>query len=341
MGNAAELLKGLLSGWADVELKKMGLPTPRERGQADQDRNLALTKAGLGNEQLQAQIGHTQALTEEIPGTADLNRRNIESEIEYRKRPQRVTSNLKPLLNSDGEVTGFYNDETGEIKTGVPEGLRTKAKPEPKAGPPGRLSPLVDATGKITGTFNNVSGEYTERPDIPEGTRKSPVSSTEMEKRGALESVISDSDELGRLAKGEAGEKIGPVAGRWTGATRGLVPQTQDVQDLFHISQNLADQLLRARSGAQINEQEYKRLRVLVPDPRDERTKFDADLRRFQIEAKNVLSARQGGPVTQGDHSPAGLAAPGPPGGGPSGARTVSPNVQKILDMIRERNAGR
>lgn len=332
MGNAADILKGLLQGFVDVQRKQQGMPTQQEHDQGLQDRALALTKAGLGNEQLQATTEHLRAQTEELPGTADLNRRNIESEIKYRERPQRITSNLKPLLSGDGEIVGFYNDETGEIKTGVPPGLRTKAKPEPKMGPTGRLAPMVDASGHLTGTFNNVSGEYTPRPDFPADARKSPVPPAEMAQRGSLESIISDSAELGRLSEGEAGDKIGPVTGRWTAATRGILPQTQDVQDMFHISQNLGDQLLRARSGAQINEQEYKRLRTLVPDPRDERTKFDADLRRFQIEVKNTLSARKGGPVTQeADHSPTGLSAPGPPGGNPKPRRVKYDNQGNVI----------
>src|SRR5574341_1048004 len=178
--------------------------------------------------------------------------------------------------------------------------------PAPAAGI-GVLIPVTDAAGGVQGFYNNRTGQFQGLGGgFPEGVRRSGVPAGEMAQRGTLQSILSDAEELERLAAGEAGKSIGPVAGRVTGITRGILGAPQDVQDLFHIADNLSDQLLRARSGAQINEQEYKRLRQLVPNPRDERSKFTADLRRFQIEAANVLSARQGGAVDDEADLPAG-----------------------------------
>jgi hypothetical protein len=50
------------------------------------------------------------------------------------------------------------------------------------------------------------------------------------------------------------------------------------------MTDDAGDQLLRARSGAQINDQEYQRLRNLVPNPRGTVSKFFSDLRLFRNE---------------------------------------------------------
>jgi hypothetical protein len=52
---------------------------------------------------------------------------------------------------------------------------------------------------------------------------------------------------------------------------------------------DMSDLLLRARSGAQINEQEYQRLKALLPDLYDEPNTFIPALRRFTTEAGKQL----------------------------------------------------
>lgn len=119
-------------------------------------------------------------------------------------------------------------------------------------------------------------------------------SATEREKLAVLEGMMADVDRLEQLAGGPAGQVIGPVAGRFAGATRGVLEKSPEVNDLFHIADNLADQLLRVRSGAAITEKEYARLRKLVPNPRENRAKFDADLQRYKVELQNAIAARTG-----------------------------------------------
>jgi len=53
------------------------------------------------------------------------------------------------------------------------------------------------------------------------------------------------------------------------------------------------DQLLRARSGAQINEQEYQRLRAILPKATDEPQVFMAALDRFENELKAMLEQKR------------------------------------------------
>jgi hypothetical protein len=56
----------------------------------------------------------------------------------------------------------------------------------------------------------------------------------------------------------------------------------------------MAEFLLRALSGAQINESEYGRLRALIPDPRSHISKFEADLNLFEAELKSTIEKRFG-----------------------------------------------
>jgi len=193
-------------------------------------------------------------------------------------------------------------------RTTHPEKFRTPQRPSFMAatGPEGEQvfverHTLQPAPGGVT-------------PALPAGERA---------KRGDLQAMISDAEQLGRLAAGPAGEVIGPVAGRIAGATRGLTDAPPEVQDLFHIADNLSVRLNFLLSGAQISEQEYGRLRKLMPNPRESLSKFNADLGRFLIESKNALAARQGKPLSQGTGRPA----------APAGS-SLSPEVEKRLKAL-------
>lgn len=172
----------------------------------------------------------------------------------------------------------------------------------PRGGQPSYQALVDPVTGEVRGYYNirNPTDTQPVQPEF-EGMRKTPLSSPEVEKRALLESTLSDAEYLDALIQ-QPNVKgvIGPVVGRFTDLKRkwgaGVEP---DINDLFHISDNLSDMLLRARSGAQINEQEYRRLRILVPDPRTPFPTFSDNLRRFRIEAGNVLAARRGQPVSQ------------------------------------------
>jgi hypothetical protein len=180
--------------------------------------------------------------------------------------------------------------------------------------PPGRLQPLVDSQGNIVATFHNVTGEVTpikgQTPGQPTevgGTevRKSPVPAQERKDIAGLEQALEGVGELRTLMKMPAvRDTIGPVAGRVTGATRGVFGAAPEVQELFRTSDRLAEFLLRALSGAQINESEYTRLRNLIPNPRTHISQFETDLNLFEREIQGTLS-RRGGDVSAEPAQPA------------------------------------
>lgn len=87
---------------------------------------------------------------------------------------------------------------------------------------------------------------------------------------------------------------IGPVAGRAYRLQEAVTGLKDDTQSIFYADVNdLGDMLLRARSGAQINEQEYARLRKLVPTPDLPPKVFKERLTRFEAQLNQILDARK------------------------------------------------
>jgi hypothetical protein len=155
----------------------------------------------------------------------------------------------------------------------------------------GTLRPLVDDEGKIYGFYNNRNGEYVPAEEGMAGARVSNVPAAEREKRAALQGISDDIRYIAEIAPKHQ-DKIGRFAGPLAEIQQSFIGGDQEAIDLFSISDNISDQLLRARSGAQINEQEYARLRKITPNPRTSPDKFFADLRRFQFEIDRLLEQR-------------------------------------------------
>jgi hypothetical protein len=87
---------------------------------------------------------------------------------------------------------------------------------------------------------------------------------------------------------------VGPVAGRmgelrekYTGGA------STDQVTFYSYVRDMKDALLRARSGAQINEQEYKRLVGFLPDEKINSKSFEARLQRFEDELNNILKTKK------------------------------------------------
>jgi hypothetical protein len=160
---------------------------------------------------------------------------------------------------------------------------------------PGAYTVGVNPQGNITGAWNPKSGVYKEPPkEITEGgMRKSPMAVSELQQESAMDVMLQDIGTLRQLAERNKGS-IGTIEGRATALQRATTGTSDEVNEMFRLSDNMSDMLLRARSGAQINEQEYNRLRSLVPNPRGPEGKFFSDLAGFESELKRTLAARRG-----------------------------------------------
>jgi hypothetical protein len=125
-----------------------------------------------------------------------------------------------------------------------------------------------------------------------------PLPAGEAAKIGDLNTLLVDIGEVKKLYKyGTNKEEIG-----WVGPVAGLVGKvrekytggaSEDQVKFYSYVRDMKDALLRARSGAQINEQEYKRLVNFLPDENLPPLSFSARLNRFEEQLNIVLSQKK------------------------------------------------
>jgi len=188
--------------------------------------------------------------------------------------------NVTAVLLEDSRAGGSYST-TSLGKIGRPQR-------EPQ-GPQGSFTPITDETGVVTDFVNPTTGQV--RPNPVAGGRRSGVPAGARERAANIEGMVEDLTALEALArKPENQSSIGRFSGNAAALERWLGTASAEVNDLFRLSDNLADQLLRARSGAQINEREYTRLRSLVPDPRGPLNTFTSNLGLFRNELRRLQS---------------------------------------------------
>ncbi len=124
----------------------------------------------------------------------------------------------------------------------------------------------------------------------PTGLGK-PIPAEETAKMGGLQALLNDVSTARELYKpgwvGPISGRVGAVQEKYTGGAG-----TNQVKFYAYI-RDMKDALLRARSGAQINEQEYKRLVNFLPDENLPPKTFKARLDRFEAELNNVLSSKK------------------------------------------------
>lgn len=123
-----------------------------------------------------------------------------------------------------------------------------------------------------------------------------PLDASTQKDIAALESIARQIDNVETTYKKDY---LGPVRGtdqafsarRMAGGLVGA--GVSEGETIFRESlADTADQLLRARSGAQINETEYKRLKNMLPKATDEEPVFKAGMKRFKKEVGAILESR-------------------------------------------------
>jgi hypothetical protein len=127
------------------------------------------------------------------------------------------------------------------------------------------------------------------------------------------------------LAKPEVVSKLGPAMGRWTGLTKELpvIGQSTEVKEAFDMFKNLSDAELRRRSGSAISPGEYMRILGFTVDPTKQ---VDSNMTNVNQMISTLDSALK---TLGATNLPAAAGTPG-----------ASPNVQRILDLMKARNAG-
>lgn len=190
---------------------------------------------------------------------------------------------------ASGDVTVIGRDPaTGAEKFRSLEKGISKKRP-PQAQTHGSYQPIYDEFGNIKSFFNPLTND---NKPAPEGARK-PLSEQALTARATLLGSIADAETLGQL--GEKYQKhIGFIKGRLDDVQRKTLGVDEGINDMFRIADDLADKLLRARSGAAITDSEYSRLRSLMPDPRSPYIKFKSDLRLFLADANRTYKNKTG-----------------------------------------------
>ncbi len=215
--------------------------------------------------------------------------RNAVVEEARREWERPATGVYLPLMNPFNEIIGFYNAETGASTGPPPEtGLAPGEKREARLG-----APPIPGEPPIPGADPATPQEVPEAGQAGPAARRSGVTLAERDKRAAMEVMLQDVDRLRYYADLHP-EAIGPFMGRLYGMGRQVVDVAPGINKMFRITTNLAELLLRARSGAQINESEYRRLRQLMPDPRNPDGKFWVDLSEYFLESKRIYEAKFG-----------------------------------------------
>ncbi len=186
----------------------------------------------------------------------------------------------------------------------------------------------MSGAGTAQGTLNVQSGQPFLQNVTEKEIRKNegePLEPAVQEKITALETLKRQSNTINSNLKDEF---LGPIRGTQAhfGMRRSLGSKVNDpVGDkeiVFRQSlEDVDDQLLRARSGAAINEQEDKRLRNILPKATDEPKVFRAGLKRFQTELDAMIKDKKKMATT-----PRGQV--GSPGSGPRG-------LPKVLSIER------
>ena len=191
-----------------------------------------------------------------------------------------------------------------------------KTRSEPQ-GPQGSFQPLVNATGEVLEFFNPTTGQRVASPVA--GARRTPLPPTENIRRATLSNSLEDVTRIGGLATKHK-DKLGKIMGNLTSAQmQTLGEENPEVADLFRTSDNLADQLLRLRSGAAITEGEYQRMLKLVPNPRGPYSTFMGTLKSFQDELQRIAVKSTGGQVSAtGQIATPGIVSPAANAGGPA-----------------------
>ena len=240
----------------------------------------------------QAQEDRVRALQEKIAAA--------KRERDYQKKAS--------LANPDiANEIGFIPKESAEsILKGRLQGQSDEAKlarARERAEAPDKVKQLFQLEdGRTVGV--TYGGEI--RPiNVPGGDKLNPMTKTlpaeQVEKGAGFESM---SDLLNRIRQDITDPKTGALSEEGKGllgpldvptnTAKSFTPKADPLATQFYQKvQDLKNQIIYLRSGKQINEEEYKRLRASLPSEYRDESVFLSDLANFEKTFKDVAAKRQ------------------------------------------------
>lgn len=130
------------------------------------------------------------------------------------------------------------------------------------------------------------AGEFKEDGTTP---KNKPLTEAAAKEFGALSGLMANIKSAEKLYKSDY---VGPVAGRFYSIAENLKNLPEDQIKFYSYVRDNKDALLRARSGAQINEQEYARLVKFLPDENLPSGNFVARMKRFEEAVKQIMNEK-------------------------------------------------
>lgn len=223
---------------------------------------------------------------------------------EFRRNPEGPTGRVFDILSKGDKATA---EEKGIVQR-YQDFLAASSGARAEGSKEGELR--VRSGTKFKETERDIARERSEG-----STEGRPVEASTQQALAALSSLR---ESISILDKNLDTEFLGPIKGTAKAfeARRAVgsylnAPVGKKETTFRQTLANISDQLLRARSGAQINEQEYTRLSGLLPKATDEPQVFKAGVERFKKEMAQLESQRLRFGTT-----PRGKLAKQPSGGG-------------------------
>jgi hypothetical protein len=217
--------------------------------------------------------------------------------IEKEQTGGQKVQDYRVFVDKQGNVT--KREPVGKPYTNT-EGV---ANVRVQAGFAPQQAPFVDPATGAPMTFDKSTGSYSVAPVVGGGgVAPRPVnpSAAEREKTAQIDVIR---DQLTRIKESYKPQYVGLLSGQVGRITQWANP---DEAAFRQIILDVKDSLLRARSGAQINEQEYARLAKLVPDMTDSEPQFAGKMKSFERTLNTLAETRastqqKGGVASRGN----------------------------------------
>jgi hypothetical protein len=168
-------------------------------------------------------------------------------------------------------------------------------------------------------TINPITGQkvYTTKTGKPTNTVVPPAAPSEQERKDIKQemTILKMTKDVDQLFKNDY---VGPVAGRYGQLAEKFTNLPEDQVKFYATIRDINDFVLRVRSGAQINEQEYKRLTSFLMDANLPPDNFKARLERFSENIDWILGLERKIAAASNKTTQAELTPP------PTGAKTAT-----------------
>lgn len=248
----------------------------------------------------------------------------VKREKQYKKAASAANPDIAneigyiPKESAESILKGRLASESDEAKLN-----RARLRQEQESTQPDRVKQLFQVGDKVMGV---TYGGNVKPIDVPGGQTLSPLQKTlpaeQVEKGAGFESM---SDLISRIKA----DIVSPQTGELSEEGRGLLgpldvttkkaasytPKADPLATQFYQKvQDLKNQIIYLRSGKQINEEEYKRLRASLPSEYRDESVFLSDLANFERTFKDVAAKRQAAFQQAGYNVPGNAPQPAPTG---------------------------